>query len=140
MPRTGTTMPSLSQSLTFTINTSTTTSISYPNTGTTALAYSSNPVKGDGYFGNSDGLHTVQIKLTNYNGSVAIQGTLATEPSETDWFSIRLDDGTTSTTSLSFNTATSIVSCYNFTGNIVWVRCNVSNWTAGTVNFIQVNH
>ncbi len=141
MPRTGTNMSALSQSLTFTVNSSTSTSLVYPNTGTTALAYSSNPIKGDGYFGNSDGLHTVQVKLTNFRGSVAIQGTLATSPSETDWFNVRLDDGSGNTiSSINLNTATSTVNCYNFTGNFVWVRANVSNWTVGTVNLIQINH
>jgi hypothetical protein len=141
MPRTGTNMPALSQSLTFTINSSTLTSLVYPNTGTTALEYSSNPVKGDGYFGNSDGLHTVQVKLTNFNGSVAVQGTLATAPSENDWFNMRLEDGTGNTvTSIDLNTATSAINCYNFTGNIVWVRANINNWTAGAVNGIQINH
>lgn len=134
-------MPALSQSLTFTVNSSTSASLVYPNTGTTALEYSSNPVKGDGYFGNSDGLHTVQVRLTNFNGSVAVQGTLATNPTENDWFDMRLDAGDGSTvTSIDYNTATSAISCYNFTGNIVWVRANVNNWTAGTVNSIQVNH
>lgn len=134
-------MPALSQSLTFTINSSTSASLVYPNTGTTALAYSSNPVKGDGYFGNSDGLHTVQIKLTDFNGTVSMQGTLATGPLETDWFNVQLTDGSgNSVSSIQYNTATSIVSCYNFVGNFVWVRANVSNWTRGTVNSIQVNH
>lgn len=141
MPRSGTTMPALSQSVTFTINSSTSASISYPNTGTTALSYSSNPIKGDGYFGNSDGLHTVQINLTNFVGSVAVQGTLSTDPAENDWFNMRLDDGTGSTsTSINYNISTSTVNCYNFIGNIVWVRAKISNWTSGTVNGIQINH
>jgi hypothetical protein len=134
-------MPALSQSLTFTINSSTSASLVYPNTGTTALEYSSNPVKGDGYFGGSDGLHTAQVRLTNFRGSVAVQGTLSTTPLENDWFNVLLDNGSgTTISSLDLNTATSSVSCYNFTGNFVWVRANISNWTVGTVNSIQVNH
>lgn len=134
-------MPALSQSITFTINTVTSTSITYPNTGTTALTYSSDRIKGDGYFGNADGLHTIQTKITEFVGKIAIQGTLATEPIESDWFNVRLDDGTGNfTTVTNYTSVTSIVSCFNFTGNIVWVRANVSNWTQGTVNSIQINH
>jgi hypothetical protein len=43
-------------------------------------------IKGDSYFGYSDGLHTAQIKFFNFTGGVGIQGTLALEPVEDDWF------------------------------------------------------
>ena len=130
-------MPALSQSLTFTVNSSTSASLNYPNTATEALVYSSNPVKGDGYFGSSDGLHTIQFNLQNFVGTVAVQGTLATSPSDSDWFNVRLDSGDTAVT---YTSATNIVTCYNFIGNIVWVRANISDFTQGTVNSIQLNH
>ena len=48
----------------------------------------SDKVKGDGYFGRSDGLHTVQINLTEFSGEIAIQGSLAIEPTDEDWFTV----------------------------------------------------
>lgn len=108
-------------------------------------------LKGDGYYGRSDGLHTVQIDLTGFIGTVQMQGTLAVDPAEPDWFAIELGTGTMSVdttgalteqniTSITYTESTSNVKSYNFTGNYVWVRAKVSNWTDGTVNSIKLNH
>jgi hypothetical protein len=91
--------------------------------------------KGDGYYGRSDGFHTVQYTLEGFVGTIDIQATLAVDPADADWFTIYTqaypvanDEGTTG----SFMT--------NFTGNYVWVRAYVNNWTDGTINSIQLNH
>jgi len=44
--------------------------------------------KGDGYYGRADGLHTVQYNISGFTGIVAIQGTLAVNPVEADWFTV----------------------------------------------------
>ena len=44
--------------------------------------------KGDGYYGRSDGLHTVQINVDGVSGTIKLQGTLAVEPVEADYFDI----------------------------------------------------
>lgn len=49
-------------------------------------------IKGDSFMGYSDGLHTVQFNFQNFTGGIGIQGTLALEPVEEDWFWIRLID------------------------------------------------
>lgn len=144
-------MPALSQSLTFTVNNTSTVVLNYPNTGTGALVYSSDPIKGDGYFGRSDGVHTVQIQLTDFAGKIEIQGTLASIPTEEDWFTVDLGTGNSSVdttgllkeeniTFVSYFTFTTNIKSYNFTGNYVWVRAKVSEWTNGTVNSIKINH
>lgn len=91
--------------------------------------------KGDGYYGRSDGFHTVQFNLESYIGDVAIQATLAIDPTADDWFTVYTqaypvvnDEGTTG----SFLT--------NFTGNYVWIRAYISNWTDGTITSIKLNH
>lgn len=48
-------------------------------------------IRADGYYGRSDGIHTVQVTVNNFTGSFGIQGTLATEPTENDWFDINLN-------------------------------------------------
>ena len=48
-------------------------------------------IRGDGYYGRTDGIHTVQVVVNNFTGSFGIQGTLATEPVEADWFDINLN-------------------------------------------------
>ena len=51
--------------------------------------------KGDGYYGRSDGLHTIQVNLSGFLGEVQLQGTLAVDPTADDWFTVRLGSGQT---------------------------------------------
>lgn len=88
--------------------------------------------KGDGYYSQPDGVHTVAYQVLNrgdstddFNGTVKMQGSLATTPTEDDWFDI---SGTTFTSDLSTKIAS-----YNFTGNFVWVRAKVET-TNGSSN------
>jgi len=48
-------------------------------------------IRADGYYGRTDGIHTVQVVVANFTGSFGIQGTLATEPDEADWFDINVN-------------------------------------------------
>ena len=80
--------------------------------------------KGDGYFSQPDGVHTVSYQVVNlgdstddFLGTVKMQGSLASEPTEDDYFDI---DGTTLTSDQS-----TTISSFNFTGNFVWVRAKV---------------
>ena len=80
--------------------------------------------KGDGYYSHPDGVHTVAYKVnTTLTGSIKMQGTLATTPTENDWFDI---SGTTFTTDQS-----TTISSSNFTGNFVYVRAKATSVTAG---------
>ena len=93
--------------------------------------------KGDGYYGRSDGFHTVQYSLDGFIGSVNIQATLAIEPTADDWFTLSGTNLTSADDSSNFANGSFM---YNFTGNYVWVRAVVSSWTDGTVNSIKLNH
>lgn len=97
--------------------------------------------KGAGYYGMTDGFHTVQIQLTSFIGTVKIQGSLATDPTSSDWVDIRMSlQGSTELVSeLVYSTATSPNVIYNFIGNFVWIRASVTNWTTGAVNRILLN-
>lgn len=90
--------------------------------------------RGDGYYGRSDGLHTAQITVSDMVGTIKIQGTLAVEPVDADWFDITGAeyDSTADGRTGSF--------MYNFTGNFVWVRAYVTNFYDGTINSIKLNH
>jgi hypothetical protein len=88
--------------------------------------------KGDGYFSQIDGVHTVVYQVVNlgdstddFNGNVKMQGSLATTPTEDDFFDI---DNTTMTSDQSTKIAS-----FNFTGNFVWVRAKVTT-TNGSSN------
>src|SRR6056300_840597 len=93
--------------------------------------------KGDGYYGRADGFHTVQYNLTGFLGTIEMQATLTVEPGDSDWFTLSETAHTVTDTASSDADGGHI---YNFTGNYVWVRANVRNWTDGTVQSIILNH
>ena len=136
-------MPALAQSFLFqnlTNPVSTSTSINYPsvtNTSTFTLVSAKQP--GNGYYGASNGIHTVAYTVQhNFVGTCTVQATLATDPidvssTNTDWFHV-VDS------QIEYNlpgyTTTNYV---NFAGNFVWVRAKV-DIDLGGVQFINYNH
>lgn len=85
-------------------------------------------VKGDSFYGYTDGLHTIQTIYSQYIGRFRIQGTLSLEPTDSDWFDIVPDQ----TTGKSFNTGGFIQfnadqpadgsEAYTFQGNYTYLR------------------
>lgn len=57
-----------------------------------AMNMFSDVVKGDSYYGYSDGLHTVQVTYNQFVGRLRIQATLSLEPNEDDWFDVKPTD------------------------------------------------
>lgn len=90
--------------------------------------------KGDGYYGRADGLHTVAYYLNGFVGVIKMQGSLSTNPESGDWFDIdgtTVNDGSTVLTENTFK---------NFTGNFMWIRVVVSDFTAGTISKVLYNN
>ena len=100
----------------------------------------SDKAKGDGYYSQPDGVHTVAYHpgaTINDDSTIGLimQGSLATTPTEDDWFDIagtEITDASLDGSTLAFHA--------NFTGNFVWVRAKVSGMTAGAVTKILYNH
>ena len=138
-------MPALSQGLEFVTYTNTASvQVVYPLFTSTqeTLVYKSIKAKGDGYYGGSDGLHTVMYTYdSNFVGTVTMQATLATDPAETDWFDIVNTTTELTENSVNYNNIdVTIQSEYrNFTGNFVWVRGYVAI-DSGQVQSIFLNH
>jgi hypothetical protein len=106
---------------------------SVTNTVLTVSGFVTDKYKGDGYYSQADGIHTVAYHVdTTCTGAIKMQGSLATTPTEDDWFDIT---GTTFTTDLS-----TTISANNFTGNFVWVRAKCTSNTAGSVTKILYNN
>jgi hypothetical protein len=131
-------MPALSQSLQFITYTNTASvQVVYPNSATSVMVYTSNKIEGDGYFGSSDGFHTAMITASStFVGTATIQASLATVPTDNDWFNINGATVSYSEMNLRNNQT---VDCINFTGNFVWLR-GIVRIKAGTVDSILVNH
>ena len=89
---------------------------------------------GDGYYGYTDGVHTIAGFPNAFVGTITFQGTLAQDPASTDWFDIPgITIGNGATTVSDAVTG-------NFTGNFVWIRAKVENFTAGTITKVQFNY
>ena len=63
-----------------------------------------------------------------------MQGSLATTPTEDDWFDISGTSFTTDGTTIIKNVS------FNFTGNIVWVRAKATGVTGGTITSVLLNN
>lgn len=85
--------------------------------------------KGDGYYGRSDGLHTIQYSYTGFSGILSIQATLELDPVEEDWFTVHEYTAENETHS----------KIVNFTGNYIWIRA-ILTYTDGTMNSVVLNH
>jgi hypothetical protein len=140
-------MPALSSQFKFALGTGTmtATSVAIPSTSVSSqgtLIFKSEKEKGDGYFGNSDGFHTVSYTITpNFVGTLTTQATLATDPVEADWFDVA--DSTVTYSNLVDPVLTTTTQYVNFTGNFVWVRALVRrslDLPNGSVQWINFNH
>ena len=108
----------------------------------------SDAAKGDGFYGYSDGLHTVSWQITDFVGKITIQASLVETPVDDaypdtpDWFDVVLVDpaGTASGTTQTYSSSTSSQVAFNFTGNFVNVRASISDWTAGSINKLRFNY
>lgn len=96
--------------------------------------------KGDGYYSQPDGVHTVAYHINSSlnddaNISIRMQGSLATTPTEDDYFDIpgtTINQDNIDGSTLAFSA--------NFTGNFVWVRAKISGMSAGAITKILYNN
>lgn len=106
--------------------------------GSTA-SFNSDSAYGDGYYGYTDGLHTVSVSTASFVGTITIQGSLVETPAESDWFTVR----DTSGASLVYgdgSSATTVNKADNFIVNAVHVRAAVASFSAGSIAKINFNH
>jgi hypothetical protein len=91
-----------------------------------------NQIRAAGWYGPTTGLHTIAIKVENFQGQISIQGTVATDPGESDWFSVLPDAAAyiqyprVSFVVKSPATGESSNTGYSFSSNIVWIRALVN--------------
>jgi hypothetical protein len=91
-----------------------------------------NKFPGAGYSSTIGCLHTVSISVSNFIGRVYIEGSLASDPQEGDWFAIELEskpyiqfpkDKNRPTGSNGGDTETL---AYSFSGNYIWIRARLN--------------
>lgn len=81
--------------------------------------------RADGYWGNSDGIHTVSATYQNFKGDLYIQGTLSTDPQDGDWFNIDINPKDHAIDYVVFD-GESGTRAYTFVGNFVYLRAIVN--------------
>jgi len=106
-----------------------------PLTGATSLDTTGTAVPGDSYYGYTDGIHTVAVYGTNLTGRISIQGTLATTPTEDDWFDILL-------TGMPYKdySAFTGVQGFTFVANLVYLRAKLDRTSLGITDYTTAGH
>lgn len=89
--------------------------------------------KGIGYYGSAASLTTlVYAANETFRGTLSVQATLERIPTESDWFEIDTVTVSSGSNPLSRTVTKS--------GQFVWLRSKITNFTAGTVNLITANY
>ena len=70
-------------------------------------------IKADSYFGYTDGIHSVSVKLNSFKGTIKLQGTLSLTPATADWGDVKIIEKAT---------AISGTEIHTFKGNYVYLR------------------
>ena len=100
------------------------------------LSYTSESVKGDGYYGYADGLQTMSFHMTGFTGRVFLEATIVESPEEGDWFIIDLDQ---ENPYLEFIDQTVTVGT-TFQGNFVYLRVRVDRSYLGASDYDSITH
>jgi len=107
------------------------------STGTN-MSQTSDNVKGDSFYGYSDGWHTIQVIYNQYVGRFRVEATLATTPESTDWFEIKPDvtNGTEYSAGQSYvqfnsNAPGNAAEAYTFRGNFTYLRVKMDRAHVG---------
>ena len=113
--------------------------------------------KGAGYSNFGGAVHTVSISVTNFVGRIYVEGSLETDPSEGDWFSINLANDLPyveypriPSRPTGFVQGDTGSLAFDFMGNYVWIRARLDRTylnpppvdvsTVGSVDQILLNY
>jgi hypothetical protein len=92
------------------------------------------------YLGNQD-LQTVTYSLTQCIGNIVIEATLASQPSNSDWFKVfELEANTNAPANTAPKIASNATGYTNIEGNFVYIRAKIENFSNGGVNFVKVSY
>lgn len=96
--------------------------------------WSGDPQQAANYYGGFGGLQTIAFYLNGFQGRIKIEATLESAATEDNqWFLVYQTDYTDSTVgNTNFST--------NITGNFVWIRANVEEFTAGTISKVYMSY
>lgn len=92
------------------------------------------------YLGNRD-LQTVNMKMSEVTANIVIQATLATTPSEIDWFDVfQLTANWQAPSNTEPNLNSNISMYTNIEGNFVYMRAKIEDFAHGVVQFVKLSY
>jgi hypothetical protein len=101
------------------------------NSSETVWHLTGEATRADGWYGYTDGKHTIAVYLNDFRGRIWVEASLATNPTEADWFPIHLGD---TAPYLQFpknpqhptgHSGDTGVEGFTFTANVIWLRARV---------------
>lgn len=86
-------------------------------------------------------LQTVNYGLSNCTGNIVIEATLASSPTDPDWFRVYELEANANAASNSAPKIASNARAYtNIDGNFVYIRAKLEDFSNGIVSFIKVSY
>jgi len=87
--------------------------------------------KAANYYGGFGSLQTAAFYLLEFQGTIHVQATLSTDPTEDDWFDV---SSYTSADPVTVNFSR------NIDGNFTWARARVENFESGTITKLELSY
>ena len=85
------------------------------------------------YYGGFGDLQTVAFYLLNFQGLIRIKATLDQNPiNDASWFEVESFDAVATARTINFSR--------NITGNFVWIRARVEDFSAGTITKLALSY
>ena len=92
------------------------------------------------YLGNRD-LQTVNISLSNCSGNIVLEATLASAPTDTDWFKVyELEANANAAANSAPQIASNARMYTNVEGNFVYMRAKIEDFNGGSVNYVKLSY
>lgn len=90
--------------------------------------------------GNRD-LQTISLNAINLTGNIVIEASLASAPTDNDWFKVYELDANANAASNTAPQIASNASMYtNVTGNFVYMRAKIKDFAGGGVNYVKLSY
>ena len=92
----------------------------------------SDAVRAANYYGGQGAIQTATIQVTNFIGVITLQATLADQLGQAAWFDVA-----------EYGDISSVMTDYHpitVTGNFTFMRARITNFDAGTINFITLTY
>lgn len=101
-------------------------------TNQTELSFTGDATRTDIFSGMTQNLHTVSISVNNFVGRFYVEGTIALNPTEDDWFPIYLTSGTpyreypiNSVSPTGINDGDTVTEGFTFRANLLYIRARI---------------